>query len=77
MSCRKCKYFESEGDLEYWILHQWDTHGKKLENLKIQYPDANWELISELRVKQMETGQVSAEKHFGKKATRKIKIKSI
>jgi len=70
MSCRKCKNQILEGDDEYYIVHQWEAHGVRLD--ESDFPTANWELVKELKLHHRVTGQASAEKMFGKKATRKL-----
>ena len=70
MRCRKCKNYIKEGDKEYFIVHQWEAHGVKLKEEDL--PGANWDYIKELKLRHRATGQVSSEKVFGKKSTRKL-----
>lgn len=57
MACRKCKYFIEEGDKEYFIVHQWETHGVGLELLRLKYPEAD---IDQLVKNHKETGKRSS-----------------
>ncbi len=77
MKCRRCKYLIKEGDLEYLMIHLWETHGRRLSNLKETYPEANWDYVAELQAMQKRTGQAGSEEKFGKKSTRVIKVKPI
>ena len=77
MRCKRCKLYIEEKDYEYYIIHLWETHGKDLSSLKKLYPDANWDLIAELKRNQKITGQAGSKDRFGKESTKEIEIDPI
>ena len=66
MSCRKCKYFQKEGDREYYIVHFLTTHnGAARKVFEDSWPGINWERIDRMLEEEHKTGRASAHKKFG------------